>query len=158
MMGLREDHPPRNGSSERFTGIYRTTQFDNAVQDTESWAPWLLHLFRRSEDKDASGLGAFCLLGLPLAGTPLGVSVADDSVMVIARLYATAGREAELEARLLKSVEFVRKAEPDITYRAYRSKKDPSMFVYYEVYPSQTAFDRHAKETMPAFRRARTAS
>ena len=105
-----------------------------------------------------SGLRAFRFLVLLLASTPLGVSVADDSVMVIARLYATAGREAELEARILKSVEFVRKAEPDITYRAYRSQKDPSMFVYFEVYPSQTAFDRHAKETMPAFRRARTAS
>ena len=100
-----------------------------------------------------SGLRAFRFLVLLLASTPLGVSVADDSVMVIARLYATAGREAELEARILKPIEFVRKAEPDITYRAYRSQKDPSMFVYYEVYPSQTAFDRHAKETMPAFRK-----
>ena len=48
--------------------------------------------------------------------------------------HFSAGREAELEAIILKSVEFVRKAEPDITYRAYRSKKDPSVFVYYEMY------------------------
>ena len=100
-----------------------------------------------------TGLGAFCLLVLPLAGTPLGVSVADDSVILIARFYATPGREAELEAIILKSVEFVRKAEPEITYRAYRSKKDPSVFVYYEVFPSQTAFDKHVKEILPAFRK-----
>ena len=96
---------------------------------------------------------ATCLLVMLLAGVAVVAHAADESVTVTARLYATPGREGELEARILKSIEFVRKAEPDITYRAYRSKKDPSVFFYYEVYPSQAAFDRHAKETVPAFRK-----
>ena len=82
-----------------------------------------------------------------------GVSLAqpaDESVMLISRLYAAAGREAELEARVLRSVEFVRKAEPTTIIRAYRSKKEPSVFVFYEVFSSQAAYDEHQNVTNPA--------
>ena len=94
-----------------------------------------------------------CLLAVLLFGVAPGAYAADEAVTIIARFYATPGREGELETRILKSVDFVRKAEPNITYRAYRSKKDPSVYLYYEVYPSQAAFDKHAKETIPAFRK-----
>jgi quinol monooxygenase YgiN len=47
-------------------------------------------------------------------------------------------------------VEYVRRAEPNITYRLQRSMKDPSVFLYYEVYPSEAAFDNHVKVVLPA--------
>jgi quinol monooxygenase YgiN len=31
--------------------------------------------------------------------------------------------------------------------------KEPTVFLYYEVYPSQAAFDQHRPETIPAFRK-----
>jgi quinol monooxygenase YgiN len=46
----------------------------------------------------------------------------------------------------------VKKAEPDITYRLHRSVKEPAVFLFYEIYPSQAAFDKHRTETMPAVR------
>lgn len=76
---------------------------------------------------------------------------ADESVTVVARIYVTPGREAEAEGRFLKLIEFVRKAEPNVTYRFHRSRKDPSLFVTYEIYPSQAAAGEHMKVTLPAF-------
>ena len=78
---------------------------------------------------------------------------ADESVTKISRHYAVPGREAEVEARFLKLVAFVRKAEPNVTYRLYRSMKDPSVFLFYEVYPSQAAREEHENVTTPAFRK-----
>jgi quinol monooxygenase YgiN len=76
---------------------------------------------------------------------------ADEQVVVVARFYPASGREAELEARLLRSVKFVKQAEPNFTYRLHRSAKEPTSFLYYEVYPDQAAFDRH-RQTVAAFR------
>ena len=73
------------------------------------------------------------------------------SVTKLARLVASPGREAELEDRLRKTVAFVRKAEPGITYKLYRSNKDPAVFLVYEIYPSQAASDLHSNVTLPAF-------
>lgn len=78
-------------------------------------------------------------------------SASDESVTVVARVYAAPGREAEAEARLLKVVDFVRKAEPGTVYQLYRSKKDPTVFMFYEVYPSDAARMQHGKVTLPAF-------
>lgn len=78
-------------------------------------------------------------------------SAADESIAVTARFYATPGREAEVEARLLQVVAFVRKAEPDITYRLQRSQKDPTAFLFYEIYPTAAAKEAHGKVTMSAF-------
>jgi quinol monooxygenase YgiN len=76
---------------------------------------------------------------------------ADEPVVLIGRFNINPGQEAVFEERNRKVVEFVRKAEPDIIYRLQRSTTNPSQYVYYEVYPSQAAFDRHVKETLPAF-------
>lgn len=76
---------------------------------------------------------------------------ADEPVILISRFSAAPGQEGALEDRLRKAVEFVRKAEPATIYRVQRSKKDPSQFVFYEVYPSQAALDHHAKVVLPAF-------
>ena len=78
-------------------------------------------------------------------------SAADESIAVAPRFYATPGREAEVETRLLQVVAFVRTAEPNITYRLQPSQKDPAVFLFYEVYPAATARQAHGKATMPAF-------
>ena len=88
-----------------------------------------------------------------LTTVPFVARAAEEPVTVTSRFYAAPGREAEVESRFLKIVEFVRKAEPNITYRLYRSNKDPSVFLFFEVYPSQSAFDEHVKVTLPAVRK-----
>ena len=100
----------------------------------------------------ANALSINCLLAGALFSIGVTtVHAADEPVVVIARFFVTPGQEAAFEQRALKAVEFVRKAEPDIIYRLQRSTTNPSQFVFYEVYPSQAAFDRHVKETLPAF-------
>lgn len=94
------------------------------------------------------GLGLIALFAISAEG-----AWADEQVVVVARFYPAPGREAELEARLLRSVKYVKQAEPNITYRFHRSVKEPTVFLYYEVYPSQAAFDQHRTETIPAFRK-----
>jgi quinol monooxygenase YgiN len=54
-------------------------------------------------------------------------------------------------ARNVKLVAYVHKEEPNTIYRLHRSKKDPTVFVYYEHYPSQAALDYHSKVVLPAF-------
>ena len=78
---------------------------------------------------------------------------ADEQVVIVARYYPTPGREAELEARLLRSLKYVKQAEPNVSYRLHRSAKDPTVFLFYEVYPSQAARDKHLTETLPALRK-----
>jgi quinol monooxygenase YgiN len=99
----------------------------------------------------AKALSISCLLASALfsiGGTT--VHAADEPVVVIARFFVNPGQEAVFEERNLKVVEFVRKAEPDVIYRLQRSTTNPSQYVFYEVYPSQAAFDRHVKDTIPA--------
>jgi len=91
------------------------------------------------------------LIGVVALAAAPAISFAADPIAVIAHLHAGPGREAEAEARLRKVVEFVRKAEPTITYRLYRSDKEPGVFIFYEVYPSQAAIDQHRTVTLPAF-------
>ncbi len=78
---------------------------------------------------------------------------ADESVTVFARFDATPGREAEVEALFSKVVLYVHNAEPGASYHFYRSKKDPTVFVFYEVYANAEAADHHAKVTLPAMAR-----
>ena len=78
---------------------------------------------------------------------------AEEQVVIVGRFYPTPGREAELETRLLRSVKFVKQLEPNITYRLHRSAKEPTVFLFYEVYPSQAARDQHVTETLTALRR-----
>lgn len=93
------------------------------------------------------------LCGALLVGAAQIAYAADEPVTLIARFYAAPGREADVEARFLKLVAFVRKAEPNTTYRLYRSKTDPSVFLTYEVYPSQAARDEHQNVHIPAFQK-----
>jgi quinol monooxygenase YgiN len=77
----------------------------------------------------------------------------DEQVVIVARVYPTPGREAELEARLLRLVKYVKQVEPNITYRLHRSAKEPTVFLYYEVYRSQAEYNQHSTQTIAAFRK-----
>ncbi len=69
----------------------------------------------------------------------------DEGVVVVVRVFATPGRADVLQALYLKRLEYFRKAEPEASFRLHRSTKDPNTFLWYEVYPSQTAYENHVK-------------
>jgi|SRR6185369_17464800 len=75
---------------------------------------------------------------------------ADEPVTVIARIFASPVREAELESRLQKFADFVHKAEPTATYFFLRSTKTPGLYMSYEIYSSKAAAGEHLKVTLPA--------
>ena len=74
-------------------------------------------------------------------------------IVVLVKVFPAAGREGELQALYLKRLEYLRKAEPDATFRLHRSVKEPNTFLWYEVYPSQAAYDNHLKVVMVNFRK-----
>ena len=77
---------------------------------------------------------------------------ADEQVIIIGRYYPAPGREAELEARLVRIVKYLKQAEPTVSYRLHRSTKEPTAFMFYEIFPSQAALD-HERETVAALRK-----
>jgi quinol monooxygenase YgiN len=93
---------------------------------------------------------AAAVLGPLLASCATQPSSTDDSITVLARFSVTPGREAEAEGLFLKAVAFVANAEPATTYRVFHSKKDPTVFVFYEVYANSAALENHSKVTLPA--------
>ena len=58
---------------------------------------------------------------------------------VVAKIRAPKGKGDALAALLKEQVEAVMQAEPD------RSTKDPDVFVFYEQYKDDAAFDLHRK-------------
>jgi quinol monooxygenase YgiN len=76
----------------------------------------------------------------------------DESIVVIVKVFPTPGREGELQSRYEKQLAYLRKTEPDASFRLHRSAKEPTFFLWYEVYSSQAALDNHLKVAMPAFR------
>ena len=96
-------------------------------------------------------LAAASAVGMWVVTAPGLARAADEPVVLISRFFVNSGQEATFEDRVRKAVVFVRKAEPDIIYRLQKSTTNPQQYVFYEVYPSKVAFDRHMKETLPAF-------
>jgi quinol monooxygenase YgiN len=74
-------------------------------------------------------------------------------VVVLVRVFATPGRADELQALYLKRLEYLRKAEPGATFRLHRSTKEPNTFLWYEVVPSQAAYENHVKVVMENFKK-----
>jgi quinol monooxygenase YgiN len=76
---------------------------------------------------------------------------------VVAKLSAKPGRGDELAAILTEQVAAVLRAETDcLVYRLHRSKKNPDLFLFYEQYRSDAAFDLHRKAPhLAAFRERR---
>jgi quinol monooxygenase YgiN len=67
-----------------------------------------------------------------------------NEVAVIATLRAALNRDDELAALLIKQAKAVRGAEPGcLVYRVHRSTSDPRLFVFYEVYADEAAFEAH---------------
>jgi quinol monooxygenase YgiN len=85
--------------------------------------------------------------------TALSVAQQAGPVVVLVKVFPSAGREDELQAQYLKRLEYLRKAEPEATFRLHRSAKEPSTFLWYEVYPSQAAYENHVKVVMANFRK-----
>ncbi len=66
-------------------------------------------------------------------------------ITVIAKLKAKAGSEAQLEEAFRSNMKNVRTEGDTLEYILHRSAKDPTTFVFYEVYKDQEAFDHHGK-------------
>jgi quinol monooxygenase YgiN len=64
---------------------------------------------------------------------------------VVAKIRAAKGKGDALAALLIEQAA-VRKAEPGcLVYRPHRSSKDPDLFIFYEQYRDDAAFDLHRK-------------
>jgi quinol monooxygenase YgiN len=69
-----------------------------------------------------------------------------DVLTVVAKVRAAQGKGDALAALLKEQVAAVLKAEPGcLVYRTHRSTKDPDLFVFYEQYKDDAAFDFHRK-------------
>jgi quinol monooxygenase YgiN len=76
---------------------------------------------------------------------------------VVAKVRAAKGKGDALAALLAEQAAAVRQAEPGcLVYRPHRSAKDPALFLFYEQYRDDAAFDFHRKAPhLAAFRERR---
>jgi quinol monooxygenase YgiN len=76
---------------------------------------------------------------------------------VVARLRAAKGKGDALAALLSEQTAVVLKAEPGcLVYRAHRSTRDPELFLFYETYSDDAAFEAHRNAAhLASFRRRR---
>jgi quinol monooxygenase YgiN len=65
-------------------------------------------------------------------------------MIVVAKLKAQSGKEAEMENVLKEMVGKVKGEEGTLAYTLHRSKKDPSVFMFYEKYKDKEALDFHS--------------
>src|SRR5262245_57747942 len=81
----------------------------------------------------------------------------DDVVTVVARIRAATGKGDALAAFLVEQAATVRKAEPGcLAYRVHRSTKDADLFLFYETYADDAAFDAHRQSAhLAAYRQRR---
>jgi len=75
------------------------------------------------------------------------------AISVIAKLKVKPGSEAAFEAAGKEMIATVKASEPGtLAYVLHKNTKDPTEFIYYEVYQDQAAFDSHGKsDHMRAF-------
>ncbi|MBK9117785.1 MAG: antibiotic biosynthesis monooxygenase [Betaproteobacteria bacterium] len=75
---------------------------------------------------------------------------------VFARIRAAEGKAEALASLLVEQAAVVRAAEPGcLVYRVHRSTRDPRLFVFYEQYADEAAFDAHRNSPHIAAFRAR---
>ncbi|MGA9720897.1 MAG: putative quinol monooxygenase [Candidatus Binatus sp.] len=74
-------------------------------------------------------------------------------ITVIAKLKVQPGKEAEFEAACKEMIATVRTSEPGtLAYILHKNLKDPTEFIYYEVYQDAAALEAHGKtDHMKAF-------
>ena len=69
-----------------------------------------------------------------------------DVLSVVAKIRAAKGKGDALAALLKEQVAAVRQAEPGcLVYRPHRSTTDPDLFIVYEQYRDEAAFEAHRK-------------
>ncbi len=67
-----------------------------------------------------------------------------NETVVVAKLRAAPGQADTLAALLVEQAACVRQNEPGcLVYRVHRSAGDPDVFLFYEVYVDDAAFDAH---------------
>jgi len=78
---------------------------------------------------------------------------------VLAKLRGAPGKGDALAALLAEQVATVRSTEPGcIAYKAHRSTSDPDLFLFYEVYEDDAAFELHRRSPhLAAYRERREA-
>lgn len=75
---------------------------------------------------------------------------------VVAKVRAAKGKGDALAALLVEQAAVVRDAEPGcMVYRPHRSTRDPDLFVFYETYVDEAAFQAHVNAPHLARFRAR---
>ena len=67
------------------------------------------------------------------------------SITVVARLTAKQGSEKQLEEALRAMIPKVREEPGALAYVLHQPVKNPTVFVFYEVYQDQAALDHHTK-------------
>ena len=90
---------------------------------------------------------ALALTGASATAQPAG------PLAVFVKVYPSAGREGDLQALYVKRLEYLRHAEPEVSFKLHRSAKEPTVFLWYEIYPSQAAYEKHLKVVMPNYRK-----
>ena len=65
-------------------------------------------------------------------------------MIVIAKLKAKSGEEANMEAALRGMVEKVAQEPGTLAYTLHRAQKDPSVFMFYEKYEDGAALKAHS--------------
>ncbi|TMQ12411.1 MAG: antibiotic biosynthesis monooxygenase, partial [Deltaproteobacteria bacterium] len=79
-----------------------------------------------------------------------------DVLTVVAKIRAAKGKGDTLAALLAEQASVVRRTEPGcLTYRPHRSTTDPDLFLVYEMYVDEAAFDAHRQAPHLAAFRAR---
>jgi quinol monooxygenase YgiN len=78
---------------------------------------------------------------------------------VVAKVRAAPGKGDALAALLVEQVATVRSTEPGcVAYTAHRSTSDPDLFIFYEQYEDDAAFDVHRRSPhLAAYRERREA-
>ena len=67
-----------------------------------------------------------------------------DVLTVVAKIHPKVDKADEVQAILVQMADAVRRAEPDcLVYRPHRLQQDPVVFLFYEQYRSESAFDAH---------------
>jgi quinol monooxygenase YgiN len=99
----------------------------------------------------ASALASVFVVGTLTVIAASHARAADETTIVVVKLFPSEGREDEAQARLAKLVKFVPANNPGVTFRLHRSTKKPVVFLLYETYPSQAALDSQPKTVLPAF-------
>jgi quinol monooxygenase YgiN len=81
----------------------------------------------------------------------------DKVLTIVAKVRATKGKGDVLAALLSEQAAVVRSAEPGcLVYRVHRGTKEPELFLFYEMYVDDAAFDLHRNSPhLAAYRQRR---